>query len=376
MGFEPKFRITAETLRLVAEATELRAWIAAAVVDVPWLPALQRDTTARLAHSSTSIEGNPLTLPEVEALARGEPIGIERRAVLEVLNALAAIRWIWRQGKKNKIQEKGLLRLHRFLTVGLLPEKDVGAYKSVPNRVIDHRGNPIYIPPRPKDAPRLTRELFAWLHRDSPVDTGLPSTVIGTEFSSPPGRQCSVKRNFQVNGEGGRSLHPVVVAAIAHHQLVSIHPVSDGNGRLARALEVWILYSRGFDTHHLFSLDDYFWADRPLYYLKIQQARDLDDDLTHWVEYVAQGVVSTLKETVERIRSLQVRPPSSKILLTKRQEDLLRYLRDRGVVASADIQTAFKFTRARAGQILKPLVQEGLVEVVGRQRSARYRLAK
>ncbi|MBL0059263.1 MAG: Fic family protein [Elusimicrobia bacterium] len=341
MGFEPKFNITAETLRLVAEATELRAWIAAAVVDVPWLPALQRDTTARLAHSSTSIEGNPLTLPEVEALARGEPIGAERRAALEVLNALAAMRWIWRQVEKNKIQDKGLLRLHRLLTVGLLPEKAVGAYKSVPNRVIDHRGHPIYIPPRPKDAPRLTRELFAWL-----------------------------------NGKGGRCLHPVVVAAIAHHQLVSIHPVSDGNGRLARALEVWILYSRGFDTHHLFSLDDYFWADRPLYYLKIQQARDLDDDLTHWVEYVAQGVVSTLKETVERIRSLQVRPPSSKILLTKRQEDLLRYLRDRGVVTSADIQTAFKFTRARAGQILKPLVYEGLVEVVGRQRSARYRLAK
>ncbi len=114
----------------------------------------------------------------------------------------------------------------------------------------------------------------------------------------------------------------------------------------------------------------------PLYYLKIQQARDLDDDLTDWVEYVAQGVVLTLRETVERIRTLQVRPTSPKILLTKRQEDLLRFLGDRGVVTSTDIQTVFKFTRARAGQILKPLVAAGLVEVVGRQRSARYRLAK
>lgn len=341
MGFEPKFSITAETLRLVAEATELRAWVANAVVDVPWLPGLQRDTIARLAHSSTSIEGNPFTLPEVEALARGETIGGERRATLEVLNALGAMRWIWKQGKKNKIEEKDLLRLHRHLTFGLLPEKEVGAYKSVPNRVIDARGNPIYMPPRPEDAPRLTREFLSWL-----------------------------------NGHAGGRLHPVIAAAMAHHRLVSIHPVSDGNGRLARALEVWILYSRGFDTHHLFALDDYFWADRPLYYLKIQQARDLEDDLTDWVEYVAQGVVATLKETVDRIRALQVRPPFSKILLTKRQEDLLRFLRDRGVVSSADIQTAFKFTRARAGQILKPLVVAGMVEVLGRQRSARYRLAK
>ncbi|MBK8575298.1 MAG: Fic family protein [Elusimicrobia bacterium] len=341
MGFEPKFRITSETLRLVAEATELRGWIAAAVIDVSWLPALQRDTAARLAHSSTSIEGNPLTLPEVEALGRGERIGAERRATLEVLNALSAMRWIWKQVQKNKIQEKDLLQLHRRLTMGLLPEKAVGAYKSVPNRVVDHRGNPIYIPPRPEDAPRLTRDLLAWL-----------------------------------NSGAGRRLHAVIVAAIAHHQLVSIHPMSDGNGRLARALEVWILYSRGFDLHHLFALDDYFWADRPLYYLKIQQARDLDDDLTDWVEYVAQGVVSTLRETVERIRSLQVRPTSSKFLLTKRQEDVLRFLRDRGAVPSTEIQAAFAFSRARAGQILKPLVSAGLVEVVGKQRSARYRLAK
>jgi Fic family protein len=186
MGFEPKFDITAETLRFVAEATELRAWIATAVVDVPWLPALQRDTAARLAHSSTSIEGNPFTLPEVEALARGEIIGGERRATVEVLNALGAMRWIWKQKKKNKIEEKDLLHLHRRLTLGLLPEKEVGVFKSIPNRVIDSRGNPIYIPPRPEDASRLTREFLSWL-----------------------------------NGDAGRRLHAVIAAAIAHHQCSS-----------------------------------------------------------------------------------------------------------------------------------------------------------
>ncbi len=38
----------------------------------------------------------------------------------------------------------------------------------------------------------------SFLNRDSPVATGLPSTGCGTEFSSPPGRKCPVKRNFQV----------------------------------------------------------------------------------------------------------------------------------------------------------------------------------
>ncbi len=34
--------------------------------------------------------------------------------------------------------------------------------------------------------------------------------------------------------------------------------------------------------------------DRQTYYDKIQQARDLDDDLTYWLKYVCQGVVGTL----------------------------------------------------------------------------------
>ena len=39
----------------------------AAAVQVPWIPALQKDTRARNAHSSTAIEGNPLTLEQVRA---------------------------------------------------------------------------------------------------------------------------------------------------------------------------------------------------------------------------------------------------------------------------------------------------------------------
>ncbi|MBK8574144.1 MAG: M23 family metallopeptidase [Elusimicrobia bacterium] len=37
-----------------------------------------------------------------------------------------------------------------------------------------------------------TPALPSSVNRDSPVGTGLPSTVSGTEFSNPPGRKCSV----------------------------------------------------------------------------------------------------------------------------------------------------------------------------------------
>lgn len=337
--YKPRFDISPRLLSLVTQATEIRAWINSAVIDVSWLPILQRETATRLAHSSTAIEGNPLTLPEVEALARGEEIMAKAKDKQEILNTLAAMNWVWNRKAEASIKESDLLRLHRVLTRKVLSEEQSGHYKSRQNRIVDHRGITVYTPPPPDKARPLTLELLDW-----------------------------------INSKESETLHPVIVSAIAHHRLVSIHPFSDGNGRISRALAIWLLYSRGFDTHHLFALDEYFERERQLYYQKIQQARDLDDDLSYWLEYVAEGVVETLNTVKERILSLRIAVAAPRMVLTKRQEDILRYLRDRGRVKSPDIEKVFSLTRARVSQIIKPLVNAGLVVREGQTRATTYRL--
>jgi Fic family protein len=126
----------------------------------------------------------------------------------------------------------------------------------------------------------------------------------------------------------------------------------------------------------LFALDEYFEQDRQLYYDKIQQARDLDDDLSYWLEYIAQGIVVALERTQKRILSLRIRAKFPRIVLTKRQEDVLRFLRDKGRAKTPDIQNAFKLTRSRINQILKPLLEAGLVKRQGQTRSTSYGLAE
>jgi len=337
--YKPLFQISPRLLRLVTQATEIRVWINSAVVDVSWLLMLQRDTATRLAHSSTAIEGNPLTLPEVVALARGEEIGALAKDKQEVLNALAAMRWIWNRETGSSIKESDLLHLHRILTRKVLSDEQSGRYKTRQNRIVDHRGITVYTPPPPDKAKPLTLELLEW-----------------------------------TNSEESEGLHPVIVGAIAHHRLVSIHPFADGNGRISRALAIWLLYSRGFDTHHLFALDEFFEQDRQRYYQKIQQARDLDDDLSYWLEYMADGVVETLNKVKERILGLSISVQAPRMVLTKRQEDILRFLRDRGRVKSPEMEKAFSLTRARVGQIIKPLVDAGLVIREGQTRATTYRL--
>ncbi|MFN0117593.1 MAG: Fic family protein [Elusimicrobiota bacterium] len=324
--YKPIFEITPELLRLISEATELKTWIHESLINVPWLPQLQKETIIRLTHSSTSIEGNPLSLDEVEMLLDGKKTSGSDKDKLEVTNQYKALKWVSKKKARKIITEKSLLTLHKIITNKLLSDKASGHYKQRSNRVINPKGHTVYSPPPPEKAEALTQNLIEW-----------------------------------INSDEAKKLHPIMLSAIAHFQLVSIHPFSDGNGRISRALGIWLLYARDFDIDHVCALDDYFKNEHQLYYDKLTQTRELDDDLTYWLKYVAKGVVHTLKQTKERILSLQISHKGSKIILTKRQEEVLRLLRDKGRLKAPDIEKAFDLTRARVAQIMKPLTDAGFV---------------
>ena len=92
MAFEPDFRVTAKLLQTVEAIAALRERIAAATVQVAWIPALQKDARVRNTHSSTAIEGNPLTLEQVRQLAEGRPLSaVGQRSQREVLNYFAGL---------------------------------------------------------------------------------------------------------------------------------------------------------------------------------------------------------------------------------------------------------------------------------------------
>ena len=307
------------------------------MVDVSWVARSQREALTRLAHFSTRIEGNPLTLPEVEALASGKEVNVEDRAKREVLNYFSALRWIWRSASPH-VDEKNLLHIHSILTKGLLPPAEVGHYKLKPNAVFGG-GKIIYKPPPPEAAPLLTRALLRW-----------------------------------INSSSALAEHPVIVAATAHHRLVSIHPFMDGNGRMARSLETWLLYQRSFDTHHIFALDEFFDQDRLRYYREIQAVRERGDDLTSWLEYVGEGVLETLRKTRQRIQSLRTTPPAERIILLPKQERILHILAQTPKSGGGELARSLGVTRSHLSKLLRPLLAAGLIAKTGSTKSASYRL--
>src|SRR6476646_10199033 len=95
VSYKPIYTITPVLLAQVEQIAGLRERILAAAVQVPWIPALQKDTRIRNAHSSTAIEGNPLTLEQVRAIEEGREIpATAQRARREVANYFAGLRFV------------------------------------------------------------------------------------------------------------------------------------------------------------------------------------------------------------------------------------------------------------------------------------------
>jgi DNA-binding CsgD family transcriptional regulator len=83
--------------------------------------------------------------------------------------------------------------------------------------------------------------------------------------------------------------------------------------------------------------------------------------------------VASLKDTKIRIEGLLVSSKND-IILTARQEELVRMIRDNGSMNARDILAAMKISRARVNQIIQPLIKYGIIEAVGKARATVYRL--
>ena len=169
---------------------------------------------------------------------------------------------------------------------------------------------------------------------------------------------------------------PVLTSAILHYQFEEIHPFADGNGRTGRLLALWELYRRGFDTHHVFSVDEFFWENRARYYASLAAVPAAGGDLTAWLEYTTEGLRVTLERVWLRVQQFAAKSAKKKTVLRPSQERLLHLLRDRhDGLAPAEIWAALDVTKQGAAHILAPLLKTKLVKRIGTRKTGRYVLA-
>jgi len=128
-----------------------------------------------------------------------------------------------------------------------------------------------HTPPQPGDIDALVRELMDWF-----------------EIAKVKDKSAGVHETW---------IHPAIVAAIAHHRLVWIHPFVDGNGRTCRMFATLLLYQRGYDFKYLFEMSSYYnnRGDRTPNYRALRTADAGDEGLAmqmHRVRARAKKVVA------------------------------------------------------------------------------------
>lgn len=328
--WQPIFKVNNRTLGLLENIAELHSKIQASSIKLAWIPALVRDAVIRSAHGSTAIEGCTLSVDAVKSLFEGKKVfGYPEKHIRMAKNYIDAIQWITKNEKKSVMFEKDIIQLHKIIAIGAVDEGPIGEYRKVNVRA------GIYSAPNWQKVPRLIKELLDWLNDKS------------------------------------REIPAIFSSLLLHLQFVNIHPFRDGNGRCARALATWELYRRGFDTLHIFSLDEILLENRNLYIKNLQRVQVEKYPLDAWLEFMSETVLETLERVYSRILSTGI-TTRAHISLTLKQEKLLHLLQERGIMNIRDIARAIMTTIPGAHYVLKPLIKYGVVIRVGHHKSVKY----
>ncbi|MBI4723168.1 MAG: Fic family protein [Candidatus Stahlbacteria bacterium] len=342
---EPNFKYTHKIVNLLTRISAAREVILNSPLIPKWEVAIRREAIFRNAHSSTSIEGNRLSLAQVSELAQGREIMASRKDKQEVLNYLKVLENLGNLTNGREISEQNILNIHKMLTKETLENSgDCGVYRNryvvVANRLTKEI---IFRPPSNRNVPILMKDLIEWLNSKD---------------------------------EEKRELDPVIEAGIAHYEFVRIHPFIDGNGRAARVLASLILFLRGFDLKQFFCLDDYYDSDRQSYYQALQSVDQKTLDLTNWLAYFVEGVnvsINAVKERVIRLSSERLKKTKKgQIALTERQMKVVEIINQTGKITNRDVRTLFRISDEAALKEIKKLLALNIIKSKGKGRAVCY----
>ncbi|WP_125777049.1 Fic family protein [Antribacter gilvus] len=201
-------------LDVIADVHAMRASLAD-VLRVPrrWTGGLRRTTQARALKGSNSIEGYVVTAQDALAAVDQEaPLDADRRTWAEIMGYRRMMTYVLTAGARADGRVSAdLLRVLHYMLLEHDLEKSPGGFRAGPIYIRESTtGKTVYEAPDAEMVPQLIDSLVASIEHDR-------------AHRRPKGND------------------PMVRAAMAHLNLVMIHPYRDGNGRMSRALQTLVL---------------------------------------------------------------------------------------------------------------------------------------
>ena len=340
--------------RILQEISDLRERLRLNLrVPRRWNGQVRRSVLARAVQGSTAIEGYKSTLDDVAALLEGDE---DLDVVEETRNALAGYRdamtFVLQVAADWPPIDASVLRALHYMMLKYDFRAHPGNWRPGQVWVRDDDGAVVYAPP-PRD--RLE---------------GLLEETMG-----------------QLAQEGV----PVLArAAMAHLNLVMIHPFRDGNGRMARCLQTFVLAAGGIMEPVFSSIEEYLGRNTDSYYRVLQEVGrgewSPERDARPWLRFCLTAHYRSARTQLRRIEETEFMWGECEILaeregLPERVVGALndaargRVLRRSSYQRITELSTVEPPSAAVATRDLAALVRAGLLLQEGEARNRRYRTA-
>ena len=273
-GILIRVTLTNEILKRISEIDENRFSLSTIELPAVTKNRLRKNSKKKSSYASNKIEGNPLTEQQANEAIDSDPHKHFLKPEQEVRNYFLALNFLEEKLKKKEHLSKDMiLKVQAIVEKGASKEK-IGLRGPMPPGVLfavydSETGVPEYIPPEYTDIPVLLDELVEYVNTTDD--------------------------------------HPLIIAAVVHYQLVTIHPFEDGNGRTARLMSGYILDYYGYGFNGIGSLEEYFAYDPDEYYSSLQMGLPAlyysgRDNPTHpeiWINYFLKMMVLYSKKVYE-----------------------------------------------------------------------------
>lgn len=341
-------KVAGTLARSLKELRQLRMQLQGQVGEsTRWIGSLRRQVQAASVSGSTSIEGFSVSPEEAVELTERRYAAADddenRQAVacyaraMDHVGTMAAdpgFRWL----------DRVILDLH-FDACYFQHDKDPGLWREGPIGVTGADGALEYRGPDAEDVPSLMAEVVTWLQKaEADVDE-------------------------------------VVRAAIAHLNVISIHPFRDGNGRISRLVQSLVLAREGARSPEFFSIEEYLGNHTRDYYAALREVQagsyQPQRDATSWVGFCVDAHIVQARQRLAQIEEAAERWSMLESLVEERGwPDRLVIALEQSLAGRTD-RTRYgreaEISSVTASNDLRRLLDADLLRQHGRGRSTGYR---
>ncbi len=329
--FVPEYTITASILSSISSVEYGKAVIDNTTILPVWEKQLQKDAIIKTLQNTLASLGTNLDTQTVKSIVDGmakaeSPFISNLQTALNETNIIST---------SNELHEEELKKFHRILTQKMLSETKQGSYRTTRQT---NKTDPVEI---------LAEivQLFDWY-----------------------------------NSMDARETHPIITASILKARLETIKPFENYNETVANLIVYTTLKSKGYGFKSYISLEDYYYKTKRDYEKNLNESTEIDTDFSAWTGYFCEGLsyeVSNVSEKVKLlVRDTKIAKATGRVRLSQRQERIVEYLQDYGILQNKDFTTVFpNVSEDSVLRDLKVLLDKGIVQKSGSTKSSRYELS-